>query len=297
MEKIVYLNIAMLLFIIGEHFIIKVRRYDTSSSLERLIAMRSSPKNDLLFWVLAQTIFPIAKKLGILSLFSAFGLLSFLLQETLGIDIFKYSILRAHMEWVNLYPLLNWFVWFVVIDFVGYCNHYLMHRFFWRWHQFHHAAEEFCVLNTVRFALSENLLGSFMIGLVTIGLLGLPDYQTISILVLIKLVFEWQHSNLPWDYGRLGMVFVSPRFHRLHHSRLVEDRDVNFGAVLAIWDYLFNTVSKRYVRDPSLASTIPIGIDRCDYRTLGEFFHGYLPEISWLKSLVSKIIRTARHPY
>ena len=43
------------------------------------------------------------------------------------------------------------------------------------------------------------------------------------------------HANVRWSYGRLGKLFVSPAYHRLHHAptgRL----DINMGTVLTVWD-------------------------------------------------------------
>jgi hypothetical protein len=45
------------------------------------------------------------------------------------------------------------------------------------------------------------------------------------------------HANVRWTYGKLGRVFISPAYHRIHHSdtgRL----DINLGTVFAIWDVL-----------------------------------------------------------
>ena len=48
------------------------------------------------------------------------------------------------------------------------------------------------------------------------------------------------HANLRWTFGPLGRVFVSPAYHRLHHSTvpLLPAGAVNMGFVLVCWDQL-----------------------------------------------------------
>ena len=50
-----------------------------------------------------------------------------------------------------------------------------------------------------------------------------------------------QHAELPWRYGRLYPVLVSPVFHSLHHSPERARHDSNYGKILSLWDFLFGT--------------------------------------------------------
>ena len=65
------------------------------------------------------------------------------------------------------------------------------------------------------------------------------------------------------SHGRLEdrVLRVSPRFHRLHHSKVMEDRDVNYGNIFAFWDHLFGTIAPRYSADPANADDCPLGLD------------------------------------
>jgi sterol desaturase/sphingolipid hydroxylase (fatty acid hydroxylase superfamily) len=45
-----------------------------------------------------------------------------------------------------------------------------------------------------------------------------------------------QHANLRWTFGPVGLMIVSPAYHRLHHA--TDDQAVNLGVVLTIWDVL-----------------------------------------------------------
>ena len=37
------------------------------------------------------------------------------------------------------------------------------------------------------------------------------------------------------------MVFVTPRYHHIHHSKAAAHQTANLGALLTIWDRLFGT--------------------------------------------------------
>jgi sterol desaturase/sphingolipid hydroxylase (fatty acid hydroxylase superfamily) len=52
--------------------------------------------------------------------------------------------------------------------------------------------------------------------------------------------------------GRLGLVLVSPAFHRHHHGRGVGAK--NLGGMLSAWDRLFGTAEEPAV--------IPCGVER-----------------------------------
>ena len=52
-----------------------------------------------------------------------------------------------------------------------------------------------------------------------------------------------RHSHIPISYGRaLERIFVSPAQHQIHHSIKRCHHDKNFGAALAVWDYLFGSL-------------------------------------------------------
>jgi sterol desaturase/sphingolipid hydroxylase (fatty acid hydroxylase superfamily) len=293
--KLILINLLLIFFIIFEHFLIKKFSLSNHSSYEKIKSFANkSVRLDFCFWIACQTVIPALDSLGILAFLSIFGYFSPVFFAIFDVNI-KVGLLSHFFSFTAHYPILNWVVWFIAIDFSIYVTHYLMHRipFLWNWHRFHHLAEDFCVLTTARFALGETLFGAMIRAIIITAILGLPDYATIKALVVIKLLFEWlHHSNLPWDYGRMGIIFVSPRFHRFHHSKLVCDYGKNYAGDLAVWDYLFGTVSERYRADPALGSKVPIGLEgQPDINSISDAVYGYLPELKYL----SKIIKSAKN--
>jgi sterol desaturase/sphingolipid hydroxylase (fatty acid hydroxylase superfamily) len=81
-------------------------------------------------------------------------------------------------------------------------------------------------------------------------LIGVEPGQFVAITVITQLHESLQHANARISFGRIGeRLFVSPRFHRLHHSigigHETNGRGTlgghNFGVLLPVWDLLFRT--------------------------------------------------------
>lgn len=52
-----------------------------------------------------------------------------------------------------------------------------------------------------------------------------------------------RHSHISIKYWKwIEHIFISPAQHQLHHSLAKEHHDKNFGASLAIWDWIFGSL-------------------------------------------------------
>jgi len=49
------------------------------------------------------------------------------------------------------------------------------------------------------------------------------------------------HINVVWRSNWLEKIFVTPRYHHIHHSTNAEQHDGNFGVVFSVWDRVFGT--------------------------------------------------------
>ena len=152
-----------------------------------------------------------------------------------GIPGLKRSVLNAAPLWISL-P-----VYWLVFDFLSYWIHRAQHsRLWWRFHRVHHSQERMTFASAFRnhpidqlFALSVTAVPGM--------LLGAPAVSWLPYSFLLAFVDATHHANLPWRFGPLRKVFVSPVFHAQHHSpdRAVHDR--NFGGLFSFWDFLFGT--------------------------------------------------------
>lgn len=131
----------------------------------------------------------------------------------------------------------------VIGDFLDWISHYLKHKvpLFWRFHEVHHSAIDLSVFSGSRVHLGEAFItrASTVIPFFMIGG-NLP--MTVAGYALVHLWYSrLQHANVRLHFGPLRHVFVSPQYHRMHHSIEPGDIDKNFAGMFPIWDRLFGT--------------------------------------------------------
>ena len=183
-----------------------------------------------------------------------------------------FSLLAPHLAFLNpgllvgLPTLARYVVYTVVTDFLQYWLHRLQHgsRFMWAFHTVHHSQEHLSFSTLARMHPLE-LFVSDLVFLVSLTALGAPPHMWGPIYWVWEFLNSAQHTELPWRYGPLYRVFVSPAFHSFHHSIRAEHRDKNFGGILSIWDFIFGTAVDEKercglygltdVKMPTLAST------------------------------------------
>ena len=165
-----------------------------------------------------------------------------------------YGTLHLDQLWpgVTDQGMVSLLIYLVVFDFVAYWTHRAQHQFEWWWrlHSLHHSQRQMTMWSDNRNHLLDSILmGSILV--VVAQLIGVASDQFIVIVALTQLSESFQHANLRLWFGRVGeRLWVSPRFHRLHHSIGIghESRGTtlgghNFGVLLPWWDMLFGTAN------------------------------------------------------
>ena len=132
---------------------------------------------------------------------------------------------------------------FVVLDFVVWLTHVLMHAVpvLWRVHRVHHTDLDLDALSGLRFHPIEILL-SMGVKFGAIFALGAPVVAVIVFEVVLNAAALFNHSNasLPGKWERLvRLVLVTPDMHRVHHSVNRDEHNRNFGFFLPLWDRVF----------------------------------------------------------
>jgi len=128
-----------------------------------------------------------------------------------------------------------------VSDFVGYWRHRLEHTpLFWPSHAVHHSDTEMTWLTLERFH-PVNVLTTVMIGTTVMLMMGLPVWAVIFNGLIRHYYGYLLHADLPWSFGKLGKIIVSPAMHRWHHSVEVEAHDTNFAVIFCLFDRCFGT--------------------------------------------------------
>ena len=170
-------------------------------------------------------------------------------------------------------PWVSLLLYLIVFDFVDYWIHRGQHHFEWWWrlHSLHHAQRQMTMWSDNRNHLFDDLLRDTIL-VVVAQLIGVAPGQFIAIVVITQLSESFQHANVRLWFGRWGeRLWVSPRFHRLHHSigighetlKPVADASSdapghrvvlgghNFGVLLPWWDILLRTANFEQRYDPT----------------------------------------------
>lgn len=147
---------------------------------------------------------------------------------------------------------------FTADDLTRYVVHRLLHRVpaLWELHKVHHSAEVLTPFTLQRvhplegFAMAVR--GAVTLGVVTGVFIWLFPGRVRGIHVLgvdaIGFAFaalgaNLRHSHVWLSYGpRLERFLISPAQHQIHHSVDPAHHDRNFGAALALWDWMFGTL-------------------------------------------------------
>ncbi len=166
--------------------------------------------------------------------------------------------------------LVSFAIYLVVFDFVDYWMHRAQHGLNWWWslHSLHHAQRQMTMWSDNRNHLLDDLLRDSLLVLLA-QLIGVGPGQFVAIVAITQLSESLQHANLRLWFGRVGeRLWISPRFHRLHHSIgighesgetgpvIVQGRSPalgghNFGVLFPWWDMLFGTSNFEQRYDPT----------------------------------------------
>lgn len=141
---------------------------------------------------------------------------------------------------------INGIAVFIVVDFVWYLYHRTAHSFklFWAFHTTHHQTDDFNFSLGLRVSFLQQIIRTFF--WLPIVFLGFDP-----LIILIAIFFQsfyqfFIHTEL-FDFPVLSrFLFVSPKFHKLHHSNQKKHSNKNFGGVLTIWDRLFGSFESPY---------------------------------------------------
>ncbi len=163
---------------------------------------------------------------------------------TIAIGVFMTNaglIVLPESVWLaaGTYPTL--FMAIFLGDFIAYWRHRLEHtRWLWPTHAIHHSDEEMNWLTLNRFH-PVNRITTVIIDSTFLMAMGLPAWAVIANSLVRNYYGYFIHADLPWTYGKLGNVFVSPAMHQWHHAKDIKYAGTNFATVFAIFDRVFGT--------------------------------------------------------
>ena len=158
-------------------------------------------------------------------------------------------------------PLVAFLIYLLVFDFANYWVHRAQHQFEWWWalHSLHHSQRQMTMWSDNRNHLLDDVIRDLLFVTLAI-LIGVGPGQFVALVALSQLSESFQHADLKLWFGRVGeRLWVSPRFHRLHHSIGIGHESAgkgtlggfNFGVLLPWWDMVFGTANFERRFDPT----------------------------------------------
>jgi len=144
-----------------------------------------------------------------------------------------------------------------VADFIIYWIHRSQHRFdaLWRTHAWHHSVEHLYWFSGFRTSFLHSFIYNIPQATVPMLVFKLSPVEAgvaYSIGVLIQF---WEHTNVRVNIGPLRWLFITPDYHRVHHSATQQCR-MNLGTTFSLWDRMFGT----YVDPASMPESFPLGL-------------------------------------
>ncbi len=196
-----------------------------------------------------------------------------LLFSVFGITIKSLALIDLS-QWSTPIQLL---VFFVVLDFVQWITHILLHNipFLWYFHQVHHSVKEMGFAAHLRYHWMENILYKPLktLGVMLLG--GFEPEQAFIVHFFAITIGHLNHANLAITWGPLKYVFNNPVMHLYHHAYHIPKNvsGINYGISLSLWDYLFKTAHV-----PENSGTIPLGYpgdETMPPHFWGQLFYGF----------------------
>ncbi len=143
-------------------------------------------------------------------------------------------------------------IYLIAFDFCDYWIHRAQHAWqpCWALHSLHHAQHQMTCWSDNRNHLLDDMMRDAMLVCIAF-LIGVSPSQFVLIVVFTQMSESLQHANLRLSFGKIGeRLWVSPRFHRLHHS-IEHGFGHNFGVLFPWWDMLFGTANFETRYDPT----------------------------------------------
>ena len=170
----------------------------------------------------------------------------------------------------NLPMWLQLVVFFIILDFVQWFTHIMLHKFsfLWQFHKVHHSVKEMGFAAHLRYHWMENILYKPLktFGVMILG--GFEPEQAFIVHFFAIAIGHLNHANIKITWGPLKYVFNNPVMHLYHHAYVLPEGKygINYGISLSLWDYIFKT---NYI--PEDSGTIELGFPDEDIFPKGFF--------------------------
>ncbi len=152
---------------------------------------------------------------------------------------------------------VQFLVYFLSVDFVGYWVHRWCHTnaHLWHLHKPHHTAEtltpwtlfrqhpiEFFGLNIIPAVIGGAFTGAVLYATGSQVHPGMVAAVATAAYIAFFVIDVFSHVHMPISYGWLNRIVLAPVMHNLHHSMEPHHWDKNNAVILTLWDWMFGTL-------------------------------------------------------
>lgn len=191
-----------------------------------------------------------------------------------GTFVACYAWVAARIPWTWPIAWWTWVAGFIAIDLAEYLSHRVAHErpLLWAMHAVHHQSPEYNLSLNFRIGVFGPFTGLPFHLLLAVAGMPVPMFALLLPIQAAGMILT--HARYPGTLGPLGLVLNAPAYHRVHHSAEQVHRDINYGAILIIWDRLFGTfsdgatVTPRWGIDGEPEVTNPIAANLGPFRAL-----------------------------
>jgi sterol desaturase/sphingolipid hydroxylase (fatty acid hydroxylase superfamily) len=139
---------------------------------------------------------------------------------------------------IHKFPILDYVGCFLVAELLNWISHYVKHSGrLWKLHYPHHIDKRYTVLLTTQTHAVDVIISGVIIGFI-MSSIGFSIGAINTYYLFYTLANTYQHSSLNLSLGIFDYIIVSPRYHRVHHSK---SHRSNYGSTITFWDIVFKT--------------------------------------------------------
>ena len=146
--------------------------------------------------------------------------------------------------WPTTAPfLVQVFLVIALGDLLEYRTHRLSHNVRWLWplHAIHHSPERLSTVKAGRHHVFY-FIARGMVAWAPLVILGAPRELILWQVAALGATGVLAHANIAFRIPTfIQRLFVTPAYHRIHHSLDMKEGNSNFAVVLPLWDMLFGT--------------------------------------------------------
>lgn len=149
------------------------------------------------------------------------------------------------LQIITLPGILNIIIGFLILDIVIYFQHRIFHELNWLWrlHSMHHIDPMLDATSGLRFHPLEIIMSNF-IKVLTILIFGINPLTVVIFEITLNLLAMFNHSNIAINLkfeNIINKILITPALHTIHHSKIIQETNSNYGFSVPWWDKLFGT--------------------------------------------------------